>query len=293
MSSFKDYLNNNRDLVNSFLEDYLSEPFLPPKLHESVRYSLMAGGKRVRPILCMAAYEACGGDPKDILPQAAALELIHTYSLVHDDLPAMDDDDLRRGRPTNHIVFGEAMAILAGDALLTDAFRIFSESKTISAEKLIAGTCELAASAGIFGMVAGQAQDIISEKAEPDRETLEFIHLNKTAALIKCAVRIGALLSQAGPDTVDHLTEYGKKIGLAFQVVDDILDIVSSTEELGKPSGSDQEKSKMTYPSLYGIERSREIAAELVDNAKTAAGKIEGDPSILIDLADYLLERTN
>ncbi len=293
MISIKDYLKEKQALVNSFIESYTSRQFAPSRLHESVKYSLLAGGKRIRPILCLTSYEACGGNGNDIMPQACAIELVHTYSLIHDDLPSMDDDDLRRGKPTNHIVFGEAMAVLSGDALLTDAFRIFSDNSLVRPEKLLNGIHELASAAGIFGMVAGQAQDIISESAEPDSELIEFIHLNKTSALIKASARIGAMLSDADDETVSLITDYGKNIGLAFQVIDDVLDIVSSTEELGKPSGSDEEKSKMTYPSVHGIERSREIARKLIDSSVSSVKKIKGDPEMLIAIAEYLLTRTH
>jgi geranylgeranyl diphosphate synthase type II len=293
MTSVTEYLKKKQELVNSFLESYVSGSFEPSRLHESVQYSLLAGGKRIRPILCLTAHEACGGDGNAIMPQACAIELIHTYSLIHDDLPSMDDDELRRGKPTNHVVFGEAMAILSGDALLTDAFRIFSDNSIIGPEKLLNGIHELASAAGIFGMVAGQAQDIMSENAEPDSQLLEFIHMHKTAALIKASVRIGALLSDADDETVSMITDYGNNIGLAFQVIDDILDIVSSTEEMGKPSGSDEEKSKMTYPSVHGIERSREIARERIDSSIASVQKINGNPEKLIAIADYLFRRTH
>jgi geranylgeranyl diphosphate synthase type II len=293
MTSIKEYLKEKQSIVNSFLGSYTSRPFEPSRLHESVKYSLLAGGKRIRPILCLTSYEACGGDGNDILPQASAIELIHTYSLIHDDLPSMDNDDLRRGKPTNHIVFGEAMAVLSGDALLTDSFRIFSDNTLVRPDKLLKGVHELASAAGIFGMVAGQAQDIISESSEPDSELIEFIHLNKTSALIRASVRIGALLSDADDETVSLITDYGKNIGLAFQVIDDVLDIVSSTEELGKPSGSDEEKNKMTYPSVHGVERSREIARDLIESSISLVKKINGDPQKLIAIAEYLLTRTH
>ncbi len=293
MTSIKEYLKEKQALVNSFLRSYTSKSFEPSRLHESVKYSLLAGGKRIRPILCLTSYEACGGNSNDIMPQACTIELIHTYSLIHDDLPSMDDDDLRRGKPTNHIVFGEAMAVLSGDALLTDAFRIFSDNTLVRPDKLLKGIHELASAAGIFGMVAGQAQDIISENAEPDNELIKFIHLNKTSALIRASVRIGAMLSEADDETVSLMTDYGKNIGLAFQVIDDVLDIVSNAEELGKPSGSDEEKSKMTYPSVHGIERSREIARELIDSSVSSVKKIKGDPEKLIAIAEYMLTRTS
>lgn len=293
MTGIKEYLEDKRVLINSFLERYLNNPVSPKVLHDAMAYSLLAGGKRIRPILCLTSYEACGGNCADILPQACSVELIHTYSLIHDDLPAMDNDDLRRGKPTNHIVFGEAMAILAGDALLTDAFRLFSQSEKIEAARLLAGLNELASAAGLMGMVAGQAQDIVSESDHPDREMIEFIHRNKTAALIRASIRIGALMSATDSRTISFLSDFGENIGLAFQVVDDILDIESSTEELGKPRGSDRKKNKMTYPSVFGVARSKEIAAKLIDKAIASAKNIEGAPEKLIAIAKYLLTRTN
>lgn len=289
----RSYLREKKDLVDSWLEAYFSSPVRPPVLHDSMKYSLLAGGKRIRPILCIAAYEACGSPGDTILPQACAIEFIHTYSLIHDDLPAMDNDDLRRGMPTNHVVFGEAIAILAGDALLTDAFRLFSENPMVPAERLLSGIRELASMAGIKGMVAGQAQDIISENTTPDKDTLRFIHLHKTAALLNASVRIGAILAGAEKEQFSSFSSYGEHIGLAFQVVDDILDITGTTEELGKPSGSDVAKKKMTYPSLYGIEESRAIANKIIENAIASADSINGNTEYLVGIAKYLLQRTH
>ncbi|HDL20250.1 MAG TPA: polyprenyl synthetase family protein [Nitrospirae bacterium] len=293
MNSVKGYLQQKENLVNSFLESYLIKPFSPGVLHDAMKYSLLAGGKRIRPILCLTAYEACGGHGEDILPQACAIELIHTYSLIHDDLPAMDNDDLRRGKPTSHIMFGEAMAILAGDALLTDAFRIFSQNNNIPTGRLLSGIHELASAAGVMGMVAGQAQDIISEKLTPDKDTVNFIHSSKTAALIRASAKIGAILSDADTDTITHIAVYGEKIGLAFQVIDDVLDIESSTEELGKPSGSDKKSHKMTYPSVYGTKESKNIAGGLIEDAVRSIKKINGNPDTLVSIAGYLLTRTS
>jgi len=286
------YLKEKKALVDTWLESYFISGIHPAILHDSMKYSLLAVGKRIRPVLCITSYEACGLSGDDIIPQACSIEFIHTYSLIHDDLPAMDNDDLRRGKPTNHVVFGDAIAILAGDALLTDAFRVFSENTAIPPERLLAGIRELASMAGINGMVAGQAQDIISEDSEPDEETLLFIHRHKTAALLNASVRTGALLAGVDSDQLEHFSTFGLNIGLAFQVVDDILDITATTEELGKPSGSDIENRKMTYPSVYGLERSRDIAQELIDNAIGSIRKIKGDPSYLIGIAEYLLKRT-
>lgn len=198
----KNYLKEKRELIDSYLISYFENPSSPPVLYEAMKYSLMAGGKRIRPILALASYETCGKDCKEIIPQAAALELIHTYSLIHDDLPAMDNDDLRRGKPTNHKVFGEAMAILAGDALLTEAFLMItntmSDGKPIKSAALTRVVREVAISSGAYGMVGGQAQDILSEDSEPDRDILNFIHLHKTAALITASVRIGPLIANSG-----------------------------------------------------------------------------------------------
>ncbi len=290
--NLKAYLESRRIEIENFLEVYYREPFEPAILYESMRYSLLAGGKRIRPILCLTAYETCGGKISDILAQASAIELIHTYSLIHDDLPAMDDDKLRRGKPTNHVIYGEAMAILAGDGLLTDAFRLFSKSDLISGDLLIRGINILSANAGIYGMVAGQALDIVSEGKDGDKETVEFIHQSKTAALIKASLIIGGILSGADSRYVGALSEYGENIGLAFQVTDDILDITGTTEELGKPKGSDDKKNKMTYPAIYGVEKSRLIAGECVNNAKNAISVFEEKAHWLLEIADYLLTRT-
>ncbi len=292
----KKYLKEKKDAVDSFFRDYFREQRRPAVLQESMLYSLYAGGKRVRPILAMAAYEACGGDAADIVPYASTLELIHTYSLIHDDLPAMDNDDLRRGKPTNHKVYGEAVAILAGDALLTEAFRILSDpshSNKVKDRDLLKAAAEIAAAAGYQGMVAGQVQDILSENAEADAETLQFIHRHKTAALIRASVKAGGILAGGNAESVGALTSYGENIGHAFQVIDDILDVEGNTEELGKTVGSDEKINKMTYPRLYGLERSRGIARELVDAAVASLGAFSSGADPLREIARYLLERRN
>ena len=290
----KAYLTEKRELVDSYLKSYFSTPWQPPDLHDAMAYSLFAGGKRIRPVLALASYEACGGQAENILPQASALELIHTYSLIHDDLPSMDNDDLRRGIPTNHKVFGEAMAVLAGDALLTEAFRMITQRKpssSISTSSLLRVVRELSTASGPHGMVGGQAQDILSENAEPDGDTLEFIHLHKTAALIKASVTIGPVLAKSKRSIVKALVAYGEHIGLAFQVVDDILDVEGTTEELGKTAGSDQKKKKLTYPGIYGIARSRSIAADLVTTAIDSLNVFSSDADPLREIAHYLLRR--
>lgn len=292
----KIYLKEKRELIDSYLKSYFEAPSAPAILHEAMKYSLFAGGKRIRPILALASYEACGGDPKNIIPQAAALELIHTYSLIHDDLPAMDNDDLRRGKPTNHKVFGEAIAILAGDALLTEAFIMLTNSVSnhggvIRPQSLMKVVREVALSAGANGMVGGQAQDILSENSEPDGETLEFIHLHKTTALITASVRIGPILTNSRRNRLYALTRYGENIGLAFQIIDDILDIEGTTEELGKSAGSDSKKNKLTYPSLFGIEGARQRAKDLISGAIDAIRNFSSEADPLREIAEYLGER--
>jgi geranylgeranyl diphosphate synthase type II len=290
----KQYLTDKKEAVDSFFRSYFKEQKKPPVLQQAMLYSLFAGGKRVRPILALASYEACGGNPAEIIPYASTLELVHTYSLIHDDLPAMDNDDLRRGKPTNHKVYGDAMAILAGDALLTEAFSILSDPSLSSAVKeadLLRALREIALASGLNGMVAGQAQDILSENYGPDRETLEFIHTHKTAALIRASVLMGPLLFGSSKDVLDPLLEYGNNIGLAFQVIDDILDIEGDVEELGKPIGSDERANKMTYPSIYGLEKSRDIATELISSAVSSLSSFSSKADTLRQLAKYLLNR--
>jgi geranylgeranyl diphosphate synthase type II len=301
----KRYLKEKRELIDSYLASYFEAPQAPTELHEAIKYSLLAGGKRIRPILAMASYEACGKDPKEIIPQASSLELIHTYSLIHDDLPAMDDDDLRRGKPTNHKMFGEAMAILAGDALLTEAFFMMSGAGAtrvdpasrgmhrvpVSCRSVLRSVREVAMAAGAGGMVGGQAQDILSENSEADAETVEFIHSHKTAALIAASVRMGPILANSGKKRLRDLTRYGECIGLAFQVVDDILDIEGTTEELGKPAGSDDKKMKLTYPSIFGIDGARQKAKELISASIDTLGSFSSDADPLREIAGYLGNR--
>jgi geranylgeranyl diphosphate synthase, type II len=291
----KAYLNEKRELVDSYLKIYFSDPFNPSLLHESMTYSLFAGGKRIRPVLALASYAACGGDPVDILPQASALELIHTYSLIHDDLPAMDNDDLRRGKPTNHKAFGEAMAILAGDALLTEAFSMMtsiqSSTRRIQDSSIVEVIRRVSMASGASGMVGGQAQDILSENGIPDAETLEFIHLHKTAALIKASVIIGPVLAGSERSILEALSDYGGHIGLVFQIIDDILDVEGTTEELGKTAGSDIRKSKLTYPAIYGLEKARQKAEDLVSRAIHCLRPFPSDADPLREIALYLLRR--
>ncbi|MGC8937913.1 MAG: polyprenyl synthetase family protein [Thermodesulfovibrio sp.] len=294
MFDLKKYIAEKRAKIEEFIKSYFNPAIVPPILHESVLYSLTAGGKRLRPILCISAYEACGGK-EDITAYATAIEFIHTYSLIHDDLPAMDNDDLRRGKPTNHKIFGEAIAILAGDGLLTEAFRILSNPAYTDVEplNLIKVIHELSNSAGVYGMVGGQAMDLISERKEPDKESVEFIHLNKTAKLISASVKSGAILASADDEQMKKIETYGLSIGLAFQIIDDILDIEGSTEEIGKPKGSDIEKGKMTYPRVYGITQSRKKAKQLIDEALNALETFDEKAEPLREIAKYIIKRTS
>lgn len=291
------YLKEKRALVDDFLKTYLSSDLFPALLSDPMAYSLFAGGKRIRPVLAIAAYEACGGAAEEVLPYASALELVHTYSLIHDDLPAMDNDDLRRGKPTSHRVYGEGMAILAGDALLTEAFYLLSSCShsrsTIRSASVLRIVREIAMAAGAHGMVAGQAEDIQAEGTARDADHLTFIHAHKTGALITASVRMGAILANAGKRKLASLTRYGENIGFAFQIVDDILDIRGNPAELGKSTGSDERKKKLTYPGLYGIEPSLTKAGELVGRALDSLSGFSPAADPLRVIARYLLRRTN
>lgn len=287
-----EFLSFRKAEILTYLRKYFDKRAVTPKiLYDSINHSLFGKGKAIRPILCLNTYETCGGQYIDIMPQAAAIELIHTYSLIHDDLPAMDDDDLRRGRPTNHKVFGEAVAILAGDALLTEAFYMYTSSFTVNNSLLIKALIELSSAAGLDGMVAGQVMDIISENKTPDIETLRYIHKHKTGALLRASVTTGAILSGIEGTGLEAMTTFGENIGMAFQIVDDILDITATTEELGKPKGSDTAKNKMTYPSLYGLKHSKILAKEYINTAISAIEPFGTNAHWLRKIADYLLER--
>ena len=292
----KAYLSEKKENIDSFLKEYFTAKVTPLKLGEAIDHSLFAGGKRIRPILCLAAHEACEENAEDVLQFASSIELIHTYSLIHDDLPAMDNDDLRRGRPTNHKVFGEGMAILAGDGLLTEAFFMMANSlsnKNIKNTALVRAIKEVAFAAGIHGMVAGQAQDLLSENSEPDKETLFFIHRHKTAALLSVSVRSGAILANCGKHELNAITRYGENIGIAFQIIDDILDVEGSAEVLGKTPGSDERKKKMTYPLLYGIEESKKKAEEFISEAVFSLRDFSNKADPLRETARFILKRKN
>ncbi len=257
-----------------------------------MRYSLLAGGKRLRPILCLAACELAGGDIEKAIPTAVALEMIHTMSLIHDDLPSMDNDDLRRGRPTNHKVYGDAVAILAGDALLTRAFEMVSiRTKGVASERLLKVVGELSLVAGAPGLVGGQVVDLDCEGKEVDLETLEYIHLHKTGALLKACVTCGALIGGADEKLLKALSVYARGIGLAFQIIDDILDVTASSEILGKTAGKDLIADKTTYPKLLGLDESRRRADHLVTEAKNALKPWSDKAKPLLALADYITNR--
>jgi len=288
----KEYLERQRLLVEKALETALPENKGPEAIVvEAMRYSLFAGGKRLRPILCLAAAEAVGGDVEAAMPAACALEMIHTYSLIHDDLPAMDDDDLRRGKPTSHVVFGEAIAILAGDGLLTEAFVLLSDYRTMIPERALKLINVIARAASYRGMVGGQVVDMLSQNKPADVETVEQMHSRKTAALISAAAESGALAGGGKDDQVKALARYGRAIGLAFQIADDILDIEGQTEVLGKTAGSDVARGKVTYPAAVGLESSREAARKLIDQALVALDGFDETADPLRALATYIVTR--
>lgn len=293
----KVYLTKKKEAVDRTLEKLMPpETAFPPVIHEAMRYSLFAGGKRVRPVLAVAAAEALGAKPAGVLPIAASLELIHTYSLIHDDLPAMDNDDFRRGRPTCHKVYGDAVAVLAGDGLLTMAFEVLSDpklEKTLPARALLSIIKEISTASGVFGMVGGQVVDMQSEGKEIDFPTLEYIHTHKTGALIRASVRVGALYARATKQQYLALTRYAEMTGLAFQIADDILDITSTRETLGKDIGSDLKKGKKTFPSFYGLDESRRRAREVVDNALGALKGFDRKADPLRELAKYIINRVH
>ena len=289
--NFSSYLEKTRSLVEVALNEALG-PEHPEKLREAMRYSLLAGGKRLRPILCLASCELAGGNSQNAMPTAVALEMIHTMSLIHDDLPSMDNDDLRRGRPTNHKVYGDAIAILAGDALLTRAFEMVAlRTNEVSSERLLKVVGELSLVAGAPGLVGGQVVDLECEGKKVDLETLEFIHLHKTGALLKACVTCGALIGGAEEELLDALKIYARGIGLAFQIIDDILDVTASSDVLGKTAGKDLIADKTTYPKLLGLDESRKRADDLVRQAKQALDPWKSSSGPLLALADYITNR--
>ncbi len=288
----KAYLKARQKEVDRALDRYLpKENAKPATIHRAMRYSLFAGGKRLRPILCLAAAEACGGEWKIALPAAAALECIHTYSLIHDDLPSMDNDDFRRGRPTCHRVFGEGIAVLAGDALLTAAFEIAARAEVSPRYDLREVFREIAAAAGSRKLIAGQVADLEAEGKTITRAQLRYIHENKTAALLTTAIRLGAMSANASGRQLAAVTGFGGALGLAFQVIDDILDVTQTSEKLGKSAGKDVAAKKATYPAVIGLKKSRAEARHLTSEAHAALAPLGSRADRLRELANYLLER--
>jgi geranylgeranyl diphosphate synthase type II len=291
----KSYLAEKRALIDETLKGFMPEPEGPTsELIRAMDYSLFAGGKRLRPILCMAGAEAVGGEGRDALPVACALEMIHTYSLIHDDLPAMDNDDMRRGKPTSHKVFGEALAILAGDGLLTEAFNLMIRSdlpEKIGTARFQEVIALISLAAGHRGIVGGQAVDVMMEGKEVDSSIVDFIHNHKTGALISASVCSGAILGGGSRQELDEIASYGNKIGLAFQISDDILNIEGDSEKMGKRAGSDEQKGKNTYPSVYGMERSKVILKESVDAAINSLKQFGNSADPLRQIAGYIIER--
>jgi geranylgeranyl diphosphate synthase type II len=286
------YMKERLAAVDAALDVFLPpETQRPETLHKAMRYSVFAGGKRLRPILVMAGAEAVGGSAEQVMPTACAMELIHTYSLVHDDLPAMDNDDFRRGVPTNHKVFGEATAILAGDALLTLAFRLVADNVRQTNRSALEVVVDIADAAGHGGMVAGQVADLEAEGRQVGAETVDYIHAHKTGALIRTSLRVGARLCGATAEQVHTLSVAGADLGLAFQIVDDILDVVASSEELGKTAGKDQIQQKATYPAIHGLEASRARARDLIDAADAALAALGPRAEPIRALGRFILER--
>lgn len=291
---FKLVLKEKANYIEQLLNKYMpTEEGYQKTIMEAMNYSLSAGGKRLRPILTLEACKIVGGNENDAIPFAVAIEMIHTYSLIHDDLPALDNDDLRRGRKTNHIVYGEDMAILAGDALLNYAFEIMLSNSLgkENPEKYLKAINEIAKSAGIYGMIGGQVVDVQSENQQIPKEKLDHIHNNKTAAIMIGCMRAGAIIGNANEEELDKITKYANNIGLSFQIVDDILDIVGDESKLGKKVGSDIENNKSTYPSLLGLEKSKEIARTLINEAKENINELSEHVDFLNGLADYIIDR--
>jgi geranylgeranyl diphosphate synthase type II len=288
----KRYLVARQKEVDRALDQFLPKASTrPATIHKAMRYSLFAGGKRLRPILCLAAAEACGGKIGTALPLACAVECIHTYSLIHDDLPSMDNDDFRRGRPTCHKIFGDGIAVLAGDALLTIAFEIVSRAKPTSRYTMPILLREIAVAAGSQKLIAGQVSDLEAEGHKTDRAQLRYIHKNKTAAILTTTVRLGAMSANADAKKLGAITKFGRALGLAFQIIDDILDVTQTSEKLGKSAGKDVAANKATYPAVIGLKKSHAEARRLTRQAHDALSIFSEKAEALQALANYLLER--
>lgn len=293
----KAYLAEKRRYVDDALERFFpASTGLEKTVVEAARYSLFAGGKRLRPILCLAAADVVGGSPEVVVPAACALEMVHTYSLIHDDLPAMDNDDFRRGRPTNHRVYGEGVAILAGDLLLTEAFGLLAsplgtDDVAAPADRRLQAVAILARASGAQGMIGGQVIDLESETRDVDLATVEYMHIRKTGALICASLEMGAVLAGAPPHSIEALGRYGRHLGLAFQITDDLLDVEGDPDVMGKSAGSDAAKNKKTYPALLGVARTKEMAREHVERAVEALERFDHKADPLRAIARYLLDR--
>jgi geranylgeranyl diphosphate synthase type II len=291
----EDYLKQKQGIVNAYLEQCLPpDDQYPATIHEAMRYSMFAGGKRLRPILVLAAAEAVGGKAEGILPVACSLELVHTYSMIHDDLPAMDNDDLRRGQPTSHKVYGEAIAILAGDALLTMAFELLSSPAlclAIKPQQQLEIIRELALAAGSTGLIGGQVVDLESEGLQVDVPQLEYIHTHKTGRLIRASVRMGGLAVDCSTEQLQALSLYGEKVGLAYQVMDDILDVEGESAKLGKNTGVDANAGKATYPAVWGMKQAKEQAQYLIDTAQQELAPLGESADILKQIARFIIQR--
>jgi geranylgeranyl diphosphate synthase, type II len=288
----KEYLSSRQRLVDETLNALLPRESVKPKtIHRAMRYSVFAGGKRLRPILCLAAAECCGGELPAALPLACAVECVHTYSLIHDDLPCMDDDDFRRGRPTSHKVFGEGIAVLAGDALLTFAFEVAAQVPGWPRYSLRDVVRELAVACGSRHLIAGQVVDLESEGKKVSLPLLKFIHQSKTAALLCSSIRLGAMSANATAGQLQRLSDFGRALGLAFQVIDDILDVTQTSEKLGKSAGKDVTAEKATFPAVVGLDRSRKVARTLTEEAREALRPLGKKAETLRALADHLLQR--
>jgi geranylgeranyl diphosphate synthase, type II len=291
---FSRYWASRQKQVDTALDRLLPRASTRPKtIHEAMRYSIFAGGKRLRPVICLAAAEVVGGKPAAALPLACAVECIHTYSLIHDDLPSMDNDDFRRGKPTSHKVYGEGIAVLAGDALLTIAFEMVAGAKSSARYSSAALVKELAHASGSQALVAGQVADLEGEGKKLKLSDLQYIHENKTAALITSSIRLGAMSANATQKQLAGLTEFGRSLGLAFQVIDDILDVTQTTEKLGKSAGKDIAAQKATYPALLGLDRAKKEADRLTARARAALKPFGKNAAPLAAIADYLLKREN
>ena len=292
MSDLKVYLKNQAKLVDQALKAALPKGNVrPATLHQAMRYSVFAGGKRLRPILTLAAARACGGDPEDALPLACSVECLHTYSLIHDDLPSMDDDDMRRGNPTCHKIYGEAVAVLAGDALQAFSFEMVGRAKETSRYPMRALLGEMASTAGSHALIAGQVMDMEGEGKKLTKGQVVAIHERKTAALLTASLRFGAMSANASPSKLAGITQVGYSLGLAFQVIDDILDVTQSSAKLGKSAGKDAAVDKSTFPALIGLEKSRKEAAKLTAQAHRALKDMRMSKSRLSGIVDYMLER--